>query len=794
MSLPTPRFAIDPVCEMQVDISSPPDTCEWAGRTWYFCRSECRQEFESGPHKYADPEARARARQEAAGADAIFGCPMDPEVSQVGPGSCPKCGMALEPVQFKLTRPEDFRTGFEEELADFTRRFWLGLALSVPLMAIAMLGMGHSSSGLPDWAVLPETSFTRWLQLGLATPVVLYSSWPFLVRGWDSIRHRSFNMFTLIGAGIASSWGFSLISVILPGVFPASLRGHGGFPPLYFESAAFIGVLVLGGQLLELRARGRAKGALRAMLELVPRTALKLTESVDASGALQMIQTDIAWESIQVDDRLRILPGGRVPADGVILQGQGSLDESMLTGESVPVSRKAGDAVTGGTVLISTEPIDIKVRRAGNESVLAQMLRMIAEAQRSQAGIQRLADRVSALFVPAVFAAALLTFFAWFLLAENGALALAIVHALSVLVIACPCALGLATPMSVMVASGRGARAGVLFKKAEALEWLTRADTLVFDKTGTLTQGRPQLRQVISLTDDIPESQWLGWAAALERGSEHVLARAVLEGARERGARFFPARDIKTEPGSGISGIVSGRTIRLGSERHLAGSDNLPEAVRARIEEFRRGGGTWIWVADGERKVGILGVEDPIREGAGESVSRLRDRGLNPIMLTGDHEVTARAVAARLGISEVHAEVRPEDKLQLIRRLRQAGRVVVMAGDGVNDAPALAAAHVGIAMASGTEVAVESASVSLLRGDIRAIARAFELSRLTLRNIRQNLFFAFFYNTLGIPLAAGILQPFFGIGLTPMIAAAAMSLSSVLVIGNALRLGRVRLE
>ena len=665
-----PLFEIDPVCEMQVDISNPPDTCEWGGKTWYFCRSECRHEFESAPHKYADPEARARARAEAAkaaGADAVFGCPMDPEVSQVGPGSCPKCGMALEPVQFKLTRPEDFKTGFEEELADFTRRFWLGLAFSLPLMAIAMLAMGHSSHWVPDWAVIPENTLTRWLQLGLATPVVLYSSWPFLVRGWDSLKHRSLNMFTLIGAGIASSWIFSLISVLVPGVFPESLRGHTGYPPLYFESAAFIGVLVLGGQLLELRARGRAKGALRAMLELVPRTALKLTETLDAGGTPHETQTEIDWENIQVEDRLRILPGGRVPADGVILQGQGSLDESMLTGESLPVSRKAGDAVTGGTVLISTEPLDIKVRRAGNESMLAQMLRMIADAQRSQAGIQRLADRVSAVFVPAVFAVSVLTFFAWYLLAGEDALALAIVHALSVLVIACPCALGLATPMSVMVASGRGARAGVLFKKAEALEWLTRADTLVLDKTGTLTEGRPRLREVISLADDLPESQWLGWAAAVERGSEHVLARAVIEGARERGARFFPARDINAEPGAGISGIVSGRKIRLGSEKYLAGEDALSEAIRSRIKEFRQGGGTWIWVAEGERKVGIMGVEDPIREGAREAIARLRARGLNPLMLTGDHEVTARAVAGRLGISEVHAGVRPEDQLQARR-------------------------------------------------------------------------------------------------------------------------------
>jgi Cu+-exporting ATPase len=731
--------------------------------------------------------------------------------------------MALEPMKFKLTRPEDFKTGFEEEQKDFQRRLFVGGTLSVPLVVIAMLSMGHGGGLIPHAIQIQETPVTRALQFVLATPVVFYSSWPFLKRAWDSLKVRSPNMFTLIGVGILASWVLSTVALVAPSLFPPSAPSlfphapslapspggapggaapspispvpHSAYPPLYFESAALIGVLVLVGQLLELRARGKAKGALRAMLELVPRTALRITETFESGGTTEAKATEIDWNEIQVDDRLRILPGGRVPADGVLLTASASFDESMLTGESLPVAKSTGALVLGGTLLASSSPIDIKVKKAGEESVLAQMLRMITDAQRSQAGIQRLADRVSAFFVPTVFLISVLTFLAWFFLSSQNAIALAIIHALSVIVIACPCALGLATPMSVMVASGRGARVGVLFKKAEALELLARADVLVLDKTGTLTQGKPTLQKVISMTNAHPESQWLGWAAAIERGSEHVLAKAVIEGARERGARFFPARDITTLPGQGVTGVVAGQSIYLGNEsfirEHLKETDLTKYALQ--IQEFQQKGGTWIFVSNAQEMLGLLGVIDPIKEGAQEAISILKSQGMTPVLLTGDHVTTARAVAQQLGIDDIRAEVKPEQKLKVIQEFREAGKIVVMAGDGVNDAPALAAAHVGIAMASGTEVAVESAAVSLLKGDITALVRAVALSRATLRNIRQNLFFAFVYNTLGIPLAAGILQPWFGVGLSPMLAAAAMSLSSVLVIGNALRLQRVRL-
>jgi Cu+-exporting ATPase len=794
------QFAIDPICDMQVDIANPPATSDWGGETWYFCRVGCKHEFDRAPHKYVDPQARAQARAEAAaqaGADALFGCPMDPEVSQVGPGSCPKCGMALEPMSFKLTRPEDFKTGFEEEFADFKKRLIVGAVFSVPLMVLAMVSMGptHGSSWLPHSWMISEANLTRVLQLVLATPVVFYSSWPFLLRAWDSLKTRSFNMFTLIGAGVVASWGFSATSVLFPSLFPANLSTNAGFPPLYFESAAWIGLLVLAGQLLELRARGKAKGALRAMLELIPKTAIQIAEKFE-NGQSVIEEKEIPWGEIQVDDRLRILPGGRVPADGILVQGQGSFDESMLTGESMPISKNLSDALTGGTLLISQSPVEMKVRQTGEASVLAQMLRMISEAQRSQAGIQRLADRVSSFFVPTVFLVAALTFAAWFAFASEDALAHAVVHALSVLVIACPCALGLATPMSVMVASGRGARAGVLFKKAEALEWLTRAEFILLDKTGTLTEGKPALRAVISFQDEVPESVWLGWAAAIERGSEHVLAKAVIDGAKLRGAKFFPARDIVTEVGAGVMGLVAGKKVYAGTEEWLEKTLGLqvPAVQASQMASRRADGATLVLIANESVLLGALCIEDPIKIGAKQAVEKLIFLGVTPVMVTGDHELTARAVATQLGIADVRSRVSPAEKLKIVQELRAKGRVVAMAGDGVNDAPALAAAHVGIAMASGTEVAVESASVSLLQGDISALVRAFALSRATLRNIRQNLFFAFIYNTVGVPIAAGVLQPIFGLGLTPMMAAAAMSLSSVMVIGNALRLQRVPLD
>jgi Cu+-exporting ATPase len=749
--------ALDPVCGMTVAPGhARGGSAEHAGRTYWFCGPSCRTKFVADPDRYASPPPAPPARD---GRD--YTCPMHPEVRRVGPGACPLCGMALEPV----LPPAEADAEPASELADMTRRFWVSFGLTVPLLALAM----------------GETAAPPWAQPALATPVVLWGGAPFFARAWESLRVRRLNMFTLIALGIAAAFGYSLFAVLLPGALPESLR-HGGTPPVYFEAAAVITTLVLLGQVLELRARRATSAAIRALLGLQPKTARRL----DAAGR----ETDVPLAEVRPGDRLRVRPGERVPVDGVVLEGASAVDESMLTGEPIPVEKRPGARVTGGTVN-GTGTFVMRAERVGAETVLAQIVRMVAEAQRSRAPIQRLADVVAAWFVPAVVAVAVLTAIAWGIFGPEPRLAHALVNAVAVLIIACPCALGLATPMSIMVATGRGAQAGVLVKNAEALEALAAVDTLVMDKTGTLTEGKPRLQTVVSVAGD--EAELLALAAGLERGSEHPLAAAVLAGARERGVEPAPVTGFRTLPGRGVVGEAGGERVALGNPALLAELAIEPGQIAERAAALRAEGQTVTFVVRGRAVIGLLGVADPIKPGAAEAIRALRDDGVRVVMLTGDDRATAEAVARRLGLDEVIAEVLPAEKAAVVRRLRAAGRIVAMAGDGVNDAPALAAAHVGIAMGTGTDVAIESAGVTLLRGDLRGIVRARRLARATLRNIRQNLLWAFVYNALGVPVAAGVLYPVAGLLLSPMLASAAMSLSSVSVIANALRLRRVAL-
>ena len=768
----------DPVCGMDVvPGQAPGGSTDHAGKTHWFCSQGCREKFVGDPTRYVAPSPTKPAVDAIAPAPAPsrakWTCPMHPQIVRDEPGSCPICGMALEPMT--VTADE----GPAPELIGMTRRFWIGLALTAPLLVFMI---GDMLPGQPlRHLVSPRVA--AWTQLALATPVVLWCGWPFFVRGWQSLVNRSLNMFTLIALGIGLAYAYSVVATLAPGLFPAAFRTHGGEVGLYFEAAAVITVLVLLGQVLELRARSQTSGAIRSLLGLAPRTARR----VRASGG----DEDVALEAIQVGDRLRVRPGEKVAVDGVVVEGASAVDESMVTGEPIPVEKTAGDRVIGGTVN-GTGSFVMRAERVGRETLLAQIVQMVSEAQRSRAPIQRLADLVAAWFVPAVVLVAIVTAIVWATVGPEPRAAFAVVNAVAVLIIACPCALGLATPMSIMVGTGRGATAGVLIKNAEALEVLERVDTLVVDKTGTLTEGKPRL-VTAEPAGGFSETELLGLAAGIELGSEHPLAAAIVTGAEGRGLSPARADEFRSVTGKGVVGRIAGRTVALGNRRLMDDLGVALGSLNERAEELRRDGQTVMFVAADGRPAGLVGVADPIKPSTPEALELLRAAGLRIVMLTGDSRATAEAVARRLGITEVEAEVLPEQKIAVIKRLQAEGRKVAMAGDGVNDAPALAQAEVGIAMGTGTDVAMQSAGVTLVKGDLRGLARARRLSQATMRSIRQNLVFAFVYNALGVPLAAGVLYPWLGILLSPIIASAAMSLSSVSVIGNALRLRRVSL-
>jgi len=761
--------ADDPVCGMSVDRASARHIAKHEGQRFYFCSAGCQAKFEGDPATYL----AGRAVPEPMPEGTLYTCPMHPEIVQEGPGDCPLCGMALEPMGLP---PAD--AGPNPELVDFTRRFWVGAALTIPILVLTMGPM----IGLPIRRWTGE-GVAIWTELVLATPVILWCGWPFFLRGWKSLVNRSLNMFTLIGMGVGAAYFFSLVAAIAPGIFPAGFRGAEGHVGVYFEAAAVIVVLVLLGQLLELRARERTGGAIRALLDLAAKTA----RVIRPDGR----EEEIPLEDVQVGDHLRVRPGDKVPVDGRVAEGHSSVDESMLTGEPVPVEKAVGDEVTGAT-LNGSGSLVIEARRVGADTVLSQIVDMVAQAQRSRAPIQKLADQVAGYFVPSVMLAAVLAFVAWSLWGPAPAMAYALVAAVSVLIIACPCALGLATPMSIMTATGRGAQAGVLIKNAEALERFAKVDTLILDKTGTLTVGKPKLVAVLP-EEGSDEAELLRLAAALERGSEHPLAEAIISAAEQRGLNLPKTEDFEAITGKGVTGRVEGRAVALGNAR-LVADLGLDGSHADKVADRRRDQGeTVMFVIVEGRLAGLVSVADPVKETTPEALKALHDEGLRIVMVTGDNERTAKAVAARLGIDEIRADVLPQDKARIVKDLQAAGARVAMAGDGVNDAPALAQADVGIAMGSGADVAIESAGFTLVKGDLTAIVRARRLSQATMRNIRQNLFFAFVYNAAGVPIAAGVLFPVFGILLSPMIAAAAMSLSSVSVIGNALRLRRVRL-
>ncbi|MCC2651080.1 MAG: copper-translocating P-type ATPase [Microvirga sp.] len=758
----------DPVCGMMVDPHTTPHRAPHEGKPYYFCSSGCRSKFEAEPAKYVGPATeKAKATPEGT----IYTCPMHPQIRQVGPGSCPICGMALEPV---LATAE---TGPSHELVDMTRRFWIGLVLSLPVVA---LEMGGHLTGLSHY-VGQQTS--NWIQMLLATPVVLWAGWPFFVRAWQSLVTRNLNMFTLIAMGTGVAWIYSMVATLVPDVFPAAFRGHDGSVAVYFEAAAVITVLVLLGQVLELRARETTSGAIRALLDLAPKTARRILPD----GTEQEVQLD----TVQAGDRLRVRPGEKVPVDGAVLEGRSAVDESMVTGESMPVTKEVGAQVIGGTMNQSGGLV-IEARKVGRDTMLSQIVQLVAEAQRSRAPIQRLADQVSGYFVPAVIGVAVLAFVAWAIWGPEPQFSYGLVAAVAVLIIACPCALGLATPMSIMVGVGRGAGAGVLIKNAEALEHMEKVDTLVVDKTGTLTEGKPAVTALVP-AEGFTEAEVLRLSASVERASEHPLAVAIVAAAEKQGIATAPVMDFDSPTGKGALGTVEGRRIVLGNKTFLAehGVDVAPLAEQA--DRLREDGATAIFAGIDGRVAGAIAIADPVKASTPEALTGLKAEGIRVVMLTGDNWTTAKAVARRLGIDEVEAEVLPDQKSAVVDKFKRAGRVVAMAGDGVNDAPALAAADVGIAMGTGTDVAMESAGVTLLKGDLTGIVRARRLSQATMRNIRQNLFFAFIYNALGVPVAAGVLYPVFGILLSPIIAAAAMALSSVSVIGNAIRLRAVKL-
>jgi len=763
---PAAGAEIDVVCGMTVAPQSPHRT-EHEGRTYLFCGAGCLQKFQREPERYLKPPGAEAPPPPTAPPGATWTCPMHPEIVRDGPGSCPICGMALEPMTVSAEEPDN------PELADMTRRFWIATALTVPLLLVAMGEMlpGRPLDGLASRSVLV------WFELVLATPVVLWCGWPLLVRGWDSLVNRSLNMFTLIAMGVGVAYSYSVVATVFPGVFPDSFRGEGGTVGVYFEAAAAIVTLVLLGQVLELRARSRTGAAIRALLGLAPKTARRVRDGREE---------DVPLEQVQPGDHLRVRPGEKVPVDGEVTEGTSAVDESMVTGEPVPVEKGPGDRVIGATVN-GTGSLVMRAERVGSETLLARIVQMVADAQRSRAPIQKLADTVAGYFVPAVVAAAVLTFIVWALVGPEPRGAYATINAVAVLIIACPCALGLATPMSIMVAAGKGATVGVLFKDAEAIEVLRSVDTLVVDKTGTLTVGRPALTAV-RVVDGQDETTVLRLAASLERGSEHPLASAIVAGAHDRSVTLAAVDRFQSITGKGVSGHVEGHDVALGNQALLQelGIDGDPLAGAA--ASARGEGRTVMFVVVDGTLAGLIEAADPVKETTPDAIAQLHAEGLRIVMLSGDSRATAEAVARTLGIDEVIAEVLPEQKSEQIGRLQAEGRIVAMAGDGINDAPALARAHVGIAMGTGTDVAMESAGVTLVKGDLRGIVRARRLSRATIANIRQNLFFAFVYNALGVPLAAGVLYPVLGLLLSPMVAAAAMSFSSVSVIANALRL------
>ena len=758
------KTATDPVCGMKVDPHATAHRTTHEGHPFYFCSAGCKTRFEADPDKYL-----GERKPEPVVPGAIYTCPMHPEVRQEGPGACPICGMALEPELVTAGAPPN------HELIDFTRRFWVGLILALPLLVIEMGGHLFGIEFPIRHEVMP------WLQLALASPVVLWAGWPFFQRGAASVRSGHLNMFTLIAMGVGVAYAYSLVAVLAPGMFPAAVRGEHGEVPVYFEAAAVITVLVLLGQLLELRAREQTSGAIRALLDLAPKTARRLR----GDGT----DEEVTLDQIAVGDRLRVRPGEKIPVDGEMVEGRVAVDESMVTGESMPVTKEPGAKVVAGS-LNTTGSFVMRAEKVGADTLLSQIVQMVAQAQRSRAPIQRMADIVSGWFVPAVIAAAVLAAAVWWFVGPEPRVSYALLAAVSVLIIACPCALGLATPISIMVGVGRGAQAGVLIRNAEALERFEKIDTLIVDKTGTLTEGRPALT-AIRPAPGFDEAELLRLAASLERGSEHPLADAIVRAAGERGLTLSEASGFDSPVGKGVLGTVDGRAVLLGSGRFLA--EQGVETAALEANDLRADGATAIFMAVDGKAAGVLAIADPIKQTTPEAVRALKAEGVRLVMLTGDNRTTALAVARRLGIDEVEAEVLPQDKAAVVEKLRAEGRSVAMAGDGVNDAPALAAAEVGIAMGHGSDVAMESAGVTLLKGDLTGIVRARRLSRAVMANIRQNLVFAFIYNVAGVPIAAGLLYPTFGILLSPAIAAAAMALSSVSVIGNALRLRAVRL-
>ena len=758
----------DPVCGMMVDPAAGKPHMTYKGHEYHFCSDSCHSKFKADPEKYLTAQSAAAPAIKGA----QYTCPMHPEVIRDEPGSCPICGMALEPVMPSLD------DGPNPELVDFTRRFWVSAICSVPLLIITMGPM----VGLSVRAWIGEQT-ALWLEFLLATPVVLWAALPFFKRGVDSFKNRSPNMWTLIMIGVGAAYLYSVVAVLFPEMFPHSFRGHGGSVPVYFEAAAVIVTLVFLGQVLELRARERTGSAIRALLDLAPKTARRI--AADGSEA------DVPLDEVQAGDKLRIRPGDSVPVDGIVVEGRSSVDEAMITGEPVPVEKTEGDKVIGGTVNKNGSLV-MQAEKIGAETMLSQIVDMVAKAQRSRAPIQGLADRISFYFVPMVIVVAILSFIGWALWGPEPSMIYAIVAAVSVLIIACPCALGLATPMSIMTATGRGAQAGVLIKDAEALERMAKVDTLIVDKTGTLTEGRPKLTDVVAVSG-IDDNTLLQLAASLEKGSEHPLADAIVAGAEAKGLKTDNVDAFEAITGKGVAGTVKGRAVALGNPAMMQDMGLDIAAIQAQADTLRAEGKTAMFVAVDNKLAGLVAVADPIKETAAEAIRTLHARGLKIIMATGDNERTARAVAAKLGLDDVRADVLPEDKKALVDELHKQGKKVAMAGDGVNDAPALAAADVGIAMGTGADVAVESAGITLLKGDLTGIARAHHLAEATIRNIKENLFFAFVYNALGIPVAAGLLYPFTGTLLSPMIAAAAMSLSSVSVIANSLRLRALKL-
>jgi Cu+-exporting ATPase len=776
-------LAKDPVCGMSVDPTTAKHKAEHGGKTFIFCSGRCREKFVTDPARFVAAPADApasRTHGHAHGAlspipgppSAIYTCPMHPQIRQDHPGACPICGMALEPeVATEATGPS-------AELVDMTRRFWVALALSIPVFALEM--GGHV---VDLHRIVPE-GLSNWVQLALATPVALWAGWPFFERGWASLKSRNLNMFTLIAMGVGVAWAYSVVDTVAPSLFPAAFRGDHGAVAVYFEAAAVITTLVLLGQVLELRAREQTGGAIRALLDLTPKTArLVRADSGD---------DEVALDAVNIGDMLRVRPGEKVPVDGQIVEGRSAVDESMLTGESMPVGKSAGDKVIGGT-LNQSGAFVMRADRIGRDTVLAQIVQMVAQAQRSRAPIQRLADQVSGWFVPLVIAVAALAFATWAIWGPEPRLAYGLLAAVSVLIIACPCALGLATPMSIMVGIGRGAQAGVLIKDAEALERLEKVDTLVVDKTGTLTVGKPTV-VALKPAPGVSEETLLKLTASLERGSEHPLAAAILRAAADRNLVLAKVEDFQSFPGKGVKGTIDGRKVALGNRAMMQGVGVDVSALEETANTLRGQAATAVFVAMDGKAAGVIAVADPIKATALDAIRALKEAGVRVVMLTGDNQATAEAVGRKLGIAQIEAEVLPADKGRTVERLRKEGRIVAMAGDGVNDAPALATADVGIAMGTGTDVAIESAGVTLLGGDLRGVAAARKLSQATMRNIRQNLLFAFLYNAAGVPIAAGVLYPAFGLTPSPALAAAAMALSSVSVVGNALRLRSVRLH